>query len=88
MRAIFHYEGHSKEEQRAAVLLVAAELCRERVAEARVYVPEEAEEGAREAKEKVQKDHQLQVSNLNVDKCTSLLRHLLSSEIESVRHPN
>ena len=69
MRAISHYEGYSKEEQRAAVLLVAAELGRERVAEARVYVPEEAEEGAREAKEKVQKDHQLQVSCVKPTYC-------------------
>ena len=42
--------------------LLAAELREERVAEARVDVPEEAEEGAAEAEEKVQKHHQLQVS--------------------------
>ena len=42
--------------------LRAPELGGERVAEARVAVPEEAEEGAAEAEEKVQKHHQLQVS--------------------------
>ena len=42
--------------------LLAAELGGKRVAEARFDVPEEAEEGAAETKEKVQKHHQLHVS--------------------------
>ena len=42
--------------------LLAAQLGGERVAEARFDVPEEAEEGAAEAEEKVQKHHQLYVS--------------------------
>ena len=49
--------------------LLAAQLGGERVAEARVDVPEEAEEGAAEAEEKVQKHHQLYVSG----------KHLLTS---------
>ena len=49
--------------------LLAAQLGGERVAEARVDVPEEAEEGAAEAEEKVQKHHQLHVSG----------KHLLTS---------
>ena len=59
--------------------LLAAELREERVAEARVDVPEEAEEGAAEAEEKVQKHHQLQVSeklrfkHLIISKSTSVL---------------
>ena len=46
--------------------LLAAQLGGERVAEARVDVPEEAEEGAAEAEEKVQKHHQLYVSGKHV----------------------
>ena len=54
--------------------LLAAELREERVAEARVDVPEEAEEGAAEAEEKVQKHHQLQVSEkLRLVSCLSIL---------------
>ena len=49
--------------------LLAAQLGGERVAEARFDVPEEAEEGAAEAEEKVQKHHQLYVSG----------KHLLTS---------
>ena len=67
--ALFCPQGSSQEEQGVAVRLLAAQLGGERVAEARVDVPEEAEEGAAEAEEKVQKHHQLHVSG----------KHLLSS---------
>ena len=46
--------------------LLAAQLGGERVAEARVDVPEEAEEGDAEAEEKVQKHHQLHVREMTV----------------------
>ena len=56
--------------------LLAAELCGERVAEARVDVPEEAEKGAAEAEEKVQKHHQLQVSEkLLLGSCLSISKN-------------
>ena len=58
--------------------LLAAELREERAAEARVDVPEEAEEGDAEAEEKVQKHHQLQVSE------KLRFKHLIISKSTSV----